>query len=325
MGILPWSFGFVLIMTVLSWAMFGRLSEETLVTRSLLSVLHNQAAAITDTVSARSVEVYNNECRSRGIKYTEEEREDDDEEPAAGQRLRSRRSKHRLTSKLHIRSLFSNEDAAQKPTQEYIFRNLLKTLYGSVPLCSPKGDNDPYVQQIFDEARAKVIELGPKLPMVRAQHLANIELSGPNKTFNQFALFLMLRGGKGEVFAGAPCVVHPLLSYVNMSHRETCVNVYLAPAPLLKALFDDDDVVDQICQCRKEIYKKASQEQSTAIDPPSEEKGKDAVDALSNEFKARFESYIPSGVDPQFVEFRVSRTRPKDFPEAYEGEWKSAR
>ena len=108
-----------------------------------------------------------------------------------------------------------------------------------------------------------------------------------------------------------------------MSRRETCINVYLSSVPLLKALFGDDDIVAQICQFRREIYKKANKEESATIAPSPEEKSKDILDSLSDELKARFESYLPSGIDPQFVEFRVSRTKPKDFPEAYEKEWKS--
>ena len=310
MGILPWSLGFLLIMTVLSWALFGRVAEETLVTQSLLRVLNSQAATISEAISAKSETAYKEECRRRGIACDEDEEDEQEEEPAH-HKIRSRRNGHRLTSKLHVRSLFSNDDPAQKPTQEYIFRNLLKVLYGSVPLCIPRGDNDPYVQQIFDEVRNKAIELGPKLPMHKAQYLANIELGAPNSSASQFALFLILKGGKGEVFPGAPCVVHSLLDYLNMSRRETCVNVYLAPAPLLKALFENDDVVAQICQQRQEIYRKTHKKESPALAA----KDNDLLNALSDEFKAQFGSSLPREVDPQFIEFRVSRTKPRDFPE----------
>ena len=316
MGILPWSCGFLLIMTVLSWAFFGRMTEETLVTRSLLNVLNNQAELLTGTISAKSETAYREECKRRGITLGDEDEEVEEEgETAPIAKNKNRKAKHRLTSKLHVRSLFSNEDQAQKTTQEYIFRNLLKTLYGSVPLCTPRGDNDPYVQQIFDEVRAKALELGAKLPMHKAQYLANIELSGPYKSANQFALFLILKGGKGEVFPRSPCTVHSLLDYINMNQRETCINIYLAPAPLLKALFGDDDVVVQICQRRQELHRRAIKDEDSLISPIQGAKESDILDVLSEEFKAQFASCLPSEIDPQFVEFRVSRTKPKDFPE----------
>jgi hypothetical protein len=317
MGILPWSFGFLLIMSVLSWALIGRMSEETLVTQSLLTVVNNQAKTLTDTISEKSVAAYKTVCERRGIDRDDDEDEENEEEgeTTLNRRLRDRKKRRRLTSKLHVLALFTNEDQAQKPTQEFLFRNLLKTLYGSVPICTPHGDNDPYVQQIFDEVRAKALELGPKFPMHKAQYLGNIELGGPHKNANQFSLFLILRGGKGEVFPSAPCTVHSLLDYISMNRRETCVNVYLAPAPLLLAIFGNADLVAQICQRRREICKKANEEDKKAIAPLPGEKHEDILDILSDEFKAQFESYLPSDIDPQYVEFRVSRTTPKDFPE----------
>lgn len=316
MGILPWSFGFLLIMSVLSWALIGRMSEETLVTQSLLKVVNGQAQSLTNTISEKSLAAYKAICERRGIDCDDDEDEDEEEgETVQNRRFRPRQKRRRLTSKLHILALFSNEDQAQKPTQEYLFRNLLKILYGSVPICTSRGDNDPYVQQIFDEVRTKALELGPKFAMHKAQYLANIELSGPHKNANQFSLFLMLRGGKGEVFPGAPCIIHSLLNYISMNRRETCVNVYLAPAPLLLAIFGNADLVAQICQRRQEMCKKANEEDKKAIAPLPGEKQEDILDMLSDEFKAQFESYLPSEIDPRYIEFRVSRTTPKDFPE----------
>jgi hypothetical protein len=316
MGILPWSFGFLLIMTILSWALVGKMSEETLVTKSILTVVNNQATALTDALSLKSTSAYVAECENRGIKLDDDGDEEEEEEGETPKRKLQPGKKHRRsTSRLHVLALFSNDEPDQKTTQEYLFRNLVKTLYGSVPLCTPQGDNDPYVQQIFEEVRAKALEIGPKFPMRKAQYLANIELTGPRKTANQFSLFLILRGGQGEVFPGAPCKIHSLLDYISMNRRETCMSVYLAPAPILLALFGNVDLVTQICQRRQEICKKirADQKEKTTLPPGTKEE--DIIDILSDEFKTQFQSYLPSDVDPKFVEFRVSSTLPKDFPE----------
>lgn len=316
MGILPWSFGFLLIMSILSWALVGKMSEETLITHSILTVVNNQAVKLADDLSKKSIAAYVAECEHRGIKLDDDEGEEEEEEGAADTKKRPlpHKKRRRLTSRLHVLALFTNDEPDQKPTQEYLFRNLTKTLYGSVPLCVPHGDNDPYVQQIFDEVRTKALEINPKFPMHKAQYLANIELNGPNKTPNQFRLFLMLKGGQGEVFSGAYCKVHSLLDYISMNRRETCLSVYLAPAPLLLALFGNADLVAQICQCRQKIYKKIHDEKKEKTTLPPGTKEDDIIDILSDEFKAQFESYLPSDVDPKLIEFRVSGTQPKDFP-----------
>jgi hypothetical protein len=314
MGILPWSYGFLLIMSLLSWALLGRMSEEVLVTQSLLTVINGQADALADDITVKSTAAYNAERKRLGLDHEETDREDD--EGASDQpRKRNYRSRQHLTSKLHVRAVFSNDEQDQRPTQEYIFRSLLRHLYGSIPLCTPRGDNDPYVQQIFDQVRAKALELEPIFPMHKAQYLANIELSGPHKNANQFGLFLMLKGGKGEVFPGAPCTVHSLLNYISMNRRQTCISVYLAPAAVLKAIFGDEDLVTEICRYRHEVSLAIRREDRKKAFSIPGEKDRDIVDILSDDFKAQFGSHLPGDIDPQFIDFRVSSTVPTDFPE----------
>lgn len=319
MGLLPWSFGFLLIISILSWSAVGRMSEETLVTRSIIATVTEQADESAEAISKKSTAAYNLYCEKKGKKPIEDENEDEEEEEERQRRpvRRSRNQKHRrrLTSKLHIPALFGNEDTAQKNTQEKIFRNLIKTLYAEQPLFTPQGSNDAHLQQLFEEVRLKALEWGPKLPMSKAAYLANIELSGYKKEEKQFILFLILKGGEGEFFEGARCHVRPLLPYISMAKKDCCISVYLASVPLLMAIFENSDVVEKIVDYRKTIGKKIRDEQERAGSLVGSKEQRDILDILSDDFKNQFEACLPQGIEAQYIDFRVSGTTPKDFVE----------
>ena len=319
MGLLPWSFGFLLIITILSWSAIGRMSEETLVTQSIITSVQQQAAELTKKISSKSAAAYRQYCDKNGKTPpdTDDEEEEEGEEGESNRdfvkRLRTPRSKRPLTSKLHLRSLFSNEDQGQKDTQEKIFRNLLRVLYATQPLFSQNGVDDAQLQQLFEEVRLKAIEVGPKFPMTNASFLANIELTGYKKESKQFLLFLLLKGGKGEFFRGRRCHVRPLLSYISMNKKECCMGVYLAPVPLLLALFEKEDVVEKIVEYRTALHKKIIKEKENKSTLDGEKEAKDILERFSEEFKSQFESSIPPGIDVQYIDFRVSATAPKNF------------
>ena len=166
------------------------------------------------------------------------------------------------------------------------------------------------MQQLFEEVRAKALEWGPKFPIRRAALIANVEMTGPRKDAKQFALFLVLRGGKGEVFRGAPCTIAPLLSFVSASRKDVCLSPYLASIPLLMALFENNDTVRQVLEFREKALERFRNEEKSATGLPPDAQKEDLVDTLSSEFKAQFESQLPMGIDPQYIDFQVSKTTP---------------
>ena len=322
MGLLPWSFGFLLIISILSWSAVVRMSEETLITKTIVRTVTQQAGELTRKISSESSAAYRALCTKNGEKPSDEDEEEEEEEEEDPKKREQRqpskkafgqKSRARLTSKLHISSLFTNEDTGQKPTQERIFRNLLKVLYGEQPLFSEHRNSEAQLQELFEEVRLKALEWGPKLPMGRASTLANIELSGYKKEDKQFILFLILKGGDGELFRGARCHIRPLLPYISMSKKDFCMSVFLAPVPLLMALFENNDVVEKVVEYRANIVKKIHDEKERSAFSEGDKDKKDILDILSDEFKSQFEASLPSGIEPQYIDFRVSRTTPKNF------------
>ena len=314
MGLLPWSFGFLLLITILAWSFQGRMAEETMVTGTIVGVVRREAYELTDKIAKKSKAAYNRICEKNG--ETPQDDDDDDEEEEEQKpvrRVRGRKAHHRLTSKLHISSLFTPTPGPQKDTQEKIFRNLLRELYGSQPLFTPQGNDDPYVQQLFDEVRAKAVEWGPKFPVHKAAALANIELEGSGKDQKQFVLFLILKGGEGEIFRGSKCTVLPLLRYISALNKDVCMTPYLAPIPLLLALFQNKEVVERVLEFRKYARVRMEKDDEQSMGIALDDKKEDIIDILSEEFKTQFEPLLPPGIDAQYIDFHVSRTRANDY------------
>lgn len=66
------------------------------------------------------------------------------------------------------------------------------------------------------------------------------------------------------------------------------------------ALFQNEDVVQDVIKARQEIYYELRKD-----------KNKSTQDAKANELKLRFSSYLV-GIDPNFIDFEVSRTYPRE-------------
>jgi hypothetical protein len=90
-----------------------------------------------------------------------------------------------------------------------------------------------------------------------------------------------------------------LLYFITLDDADK-IRVYLASRELLKAIFDDPQVVDSIISLRHELYKKVSN------------------DSISNdEASAQFKTIVAPRSDPNFddtiLDFHVTKTNPKNY------------
>jgi hypothetical protein len=117
---------------------------------------------------------------------------------------------------------------------------------------------------------------------------------------------MILKGGNAEFMLGKRCIVPKLKDYISVFKRKTCMSVYKAPEPILLALFQDPAVVDEVISYRAQIYKKLISKKDTS---PDEEVSTEDLEA---EFRSKFESKIPSGIESQFIDFTVTKGAPID-------------
>jgi hypothetical protein len=66
------------------------------------------------------------------------------------------------------------------------------------------------------------------------------------------------------------------------------------------ALFQNEDVVEDLIQTRREIYNDLRKD-----------KNKSALETKGKDLKLRYSSYL-QGISPDFIDFEVSRTNPRE-------------
>jgi hypothetical protein len=301
MGTLPYTIGFGLILTLMTWFSFNRMAQEVSSTSKSLHAITEARTTFTQQISDTSKETY--------YSLTGESDEDDVETPEGDndqQKKTSKKRAHRTTPKLHIRDIFLNEGSPLQETELKLFQNLLRNLYGSLPIFSVNGDQTAQILELFEEVRTTFLSWGDKHRLSRPEHIGDISFTGPNAHQKQFILNMILRGGNAEFIIGKRCVLPKLNNYISAIRRKTCMSVYKAPVPILLALFQDPSIVSEVLAYRTQVYKKLTSKKN--------EKSEEEIspETLSTEFRSAFESKIPSGIDPQYIDFTVTKGKPID-------------
>ncbi len=204
----------------------------------------------------------------------------------------------RLTRKLHVNRFFLETQSPMQATQTRLFYNLLNVLYGRQPIFhinSTNPINKSKLENLFDQVKKSVLKASPKYSFRKISDLANIDLENQDQ---QFIFFQLLKGGCGQFIRGGCCTLPPLLNYLSIKKRQSCLDVYTASKSVLFALFGSDAVVNDI------LFHRAELEKSDRTDTQSAEA----------EFRQKFEQYILPQINPCFVSFRVppSMSIPKE-------------
>lgn len=213
-----------------------------------------------------------------------------------------------------------------------LFKNLIEVLYKDQPFYQDLEASRPdFVDEIINELVRTIDGLPNELKPKSAAGLANIKLEDAQL---DKALYLMLRGAPFKIIApeqqsnqgnpGNPPVVeevepdttasadqkeeeaelqehvspkgyYSLLDFVTLSSTPK-IRVYLAPPPVLQAIFIDPATVNAILEERYSLYKQA----------------KDGTDVkeLGTRFKNQFERLKDSRINDDSLDFSVSKTRP---------------
>ena len=99
----------------------------------------------------------------------------------------------------------------------------------------------------------------------------------------------------------SPQGYYSLLDFITLRPSEK-IRVYLAPKELLLSIFHDPDLVDQIIDERKQLYKSA-----VGADTPEEIKG------LTESFKSQYDKFKDPTIDDKYLDWTVNKTNPKEY------------
>ena len=190
-----------------------------------------------------------------------------------------------------------------------ITKNLINQLYRNKYFFQEMEEKNPgFVDQLLKTIMDKAEEQS-KLKIKTPKDLANLNLENEEL---QDTLAKMLRGSQNTVEVMVACQkvaddklieamerqgFPSLASYTMATKTMKPIRMYLAPAPLLMAIYNDERDVDAIIKYRHKLYLEVK------------DNGK-SNDEASAEFQRLFQNKIPNHYDPTFFDYTVTKTNP---------------
>lgn len=239
----------------------------------------------------------------------ENDEEADDEEPivkvdSLNEPPEEPEKKGRRTSFLHIDALFLGEESnifeGQGKASFTLLKALITELYSGQDFFERAKQEIPDLEERFIlNLMEKVKDLQEEETLSSAKELASLNLDDYLQSYVRYKMFTGNKFRKKKAKAEDPGY-YPLIEFVSLRKNASILSLWLAPKPLLMALFQNEDVVKEVIAARHEIYNELKKD-----------KNKSSVDTKESELKRRFSIYI-RGIDSQFIDFKVSRTLPRD-------------
>lgn len=222
-------------------------------------------------------------------------------------------------SKINFRFLTDPLYPEQYPKQteqmETLLKKMIDILYGDQSFFKELKTGRPtIVQDIINALRSYSDELSDKNKITTTKKLAQVSLKeeGLEKLWHQFLrknpvsdeVNQRLFNLSQEEMAKAKdklCFETDLIQYLSNSNVQQ-IRLYLAPRPILLALLDDPNLVDELLQKRRELHKEVSRK-NNPIDP------KNAAIELQN-FAAKFPTL---GSFDAIINYTVNKTDPAQY------------
>jgi hypothetical protein len=207
-----------------------------------------------------------------------------------------------LNRKLPILCLLDPR-AAKNPRQAYVLqtlKNLIAELYSSSPFYQRL---EAHVPRLEEELVNWMVEKGKVRwetdPLKKAAHLAFLKMDDEEA---HYVYYRMLKGCEENRSPKTQVLSPPsLLKFlvIEKEDRERKVSLYGAPRKLLKALFGDESLIEEIVKERKRLYKEVRIDKLSLQD-------------AAKEFQLFFQKndFLPPNVD--LFDFRVNTTWPSD-------------
>jgi hypothetical protein len=238
---------------------------------------------------------------------TDEEMEDYEIEPTEemaeeAPKKKGQQPKENCISSLNLSGLFRGENPTYvdgKGRASFtLLKNLLNVLYGGQEFFEKSKEAIPDIEErfildLYEKAKDQQSEINwIKL----SKHLSCIELD--DKNLNHLRKKMM--NGNKEYFSVEDldkAGYFSLKKFISVNEREKVMSLWLAQRPILMALFQDEKIVQEVLEARREILTEMDRKR---LDKEGAEK----------ELQLRFGIYC--GDLKEYIDFSVSGSLPKD-------------
>lgn len=199
-------------------------------------------------------------------------------------------------------SLFINKQQRESK-QEFFDQHVLlakiviNQLYGNADFFKDAEQLRPdLVDSIIKSLMYAADKLPKKQSIISGADLSSIDLG--DKTINDTFTDML----KGTVTIEGQDVkeTYPaLIDYITVKNK-TKVRIFLAPREILMAIYDSPELVNEIMEERVSLYKQVKDESISK-------------DEASSQFESHFGGKQRHGLDAKVLDFRVTKTNPKDY------------
>lgn len=216
----------------------------------------------------------------------------------------SQGSNGRRTSFLHVGALFVEDDpnivdGAGKAAL-ILLQNYMRELYKDQPFYKEAKERYPDLEEIIikkwieetGELRTTQKEKGR---LDKAKELSTLNL-GDNQLM--YVRYKMFTGANPRKKTKTDMGYYALSECISVKKSKQLLSLWLAPRALLSALFQNDEVVQELLSWRKETYAEIASRKSQEL-----------LETKSGECKSKFAASIPASIPKELIDFQVSNNR----------------
>lgn len=288
MGILVWTSSILLILSLLSYSLVDSFVSQRLLTSYLAQEM--------TTLESSSLFALSSKARYTYFQKSKKEAPPPDPESGEESNSQERKMKPKLTSKIHISAttfLALNENAGSErfssPGEQLLY-NLLRTLYEGIGELLHTSDSEA-IKRVVKGLTESLTRYDGKYPKTQAKILANFELQEQQV---QECLWNMLHGRTRERREWPS-----LLSFISFQKKNYLTSLWLSPKRVLKAIFSDDTIVDELVQKRHALHNALLRKSNTKDEQRTQ---------LESEWRTLCEKSLPSWLPPNMVDLHISKT-----------------
>lgn len=298
MNFLATTYGLLLVLTLFSFAQLSQFKQTSLLHATYEKNAEKDYSDLRETLLKKAKEHFK-DVKEPSKKEKNEDTDSDDEETDNRTRF------------VHISPLFTSDTnihANARPRTCYtVLKNLIEELFGKAEFFQSAKKNysnltEDFLEHVIDrtqEYKKKNERIFPE----QLKNLGKIELE--NEDF-QYLRYKMLQGSKPRPKNKKDITkdgYYALSDFVKLTKHRFVASVYAAAPVVLQALFQNPEVVQEVIEKRREIFRTLKSKKKSEI----------TKEVLESEFEKAFKPLLTDGIDAQFIDFAVSKTEPKDF------------
>lgn len=309
MPILFTTYGLLLIFAIFGFAQL-RVYKNNFFTELLVAENFTKMRnELSDYLEQRSKNEYNKHKPKKIAPKPEEDDDEEEEEPRnEPDNLDDPGAPKKRLSHLSVNILFCEKDASMLEGKGkscfHLLKALMTSMYEGQEFFEEAKKSHPdlvetLISRLMEKCQARLKD--DKKPYRVAKDLLRIDLE--DDTLN-YVFYKMMRGSKtlGKSPYDVPGYYSLDTIITLQGKKDKIMSLWLAPKPLLVALFDSETVADEVIDARNDMY----------LDRRKRKIISSSKDMTTTSLESRYKSAIFS-VDPNCIDFITSTTKPPSY------------